>query len=69
MMSDASSFAEMEAQHVELLPTRTVMSLFSLGSDVGGDSTVVADACSGGVNGNTAGALVCIPAAVVNNHG
>ncbi len=28
-MSDAMSFAELEEQHVELLPPRTVLSLFS----------------------------------------
>jgi hypothetical protein len=30
-MSDALSFAEIEGQHVELLPARTVMSLFTAG--------------------------------------
>ncbi len=30
-MSDALSFAEIDGQHVELLPARTVLSLFSLG--------------------------------------
>jgi hypothetical protein len=29
-MSDNLTFAELEAQHVELLPPRTVLSLFSL---------------------------------------
>jgi hypothetical protein len=28
-MSDALSFAEIDGQHVELLPTRTVLSLFT----------------------------------------
>jgi hypothetical protein len=35
-MSDAVSFVEIDAQHVELLPTRTVMSMFSLGGGDGG---------------------------------
>jgi hypothetical protein len=30
-MSDAMSVAELEGQHVELLPARTVLSLFSVG--------------------------------------
>jgi hypothetical protein len=30
-MSDNLTFAELEAQHVELLPPRTVLSLFSVG--------------------------------------
>ena len=34
-MSDAVSFAEIDGQHVELLPARTVMSLFSTGSGGG----------------------------------
>jgi hypothetical protein len=36
-MSDVLSFAEIEKQHIELLPARTVLSLFSLD----GDDTVV----------------------------
>ncbi|MGB8256383.1 MAG: hypothetical protein WCE71_13560, partial [Pseudonocardiaceae bacterium] len=35
-MSDALSFAEIDGQHVELLPARTVMSMFSAGGDGGG---------------------------------
>jgi hypothetical protein len=31
MMSDMLSFAEMEEQHVELLPPRTVLSLLNMG--------------------------------------
>lgn len=30
-MTDALSFAEIDGQHLELLPTRTVLSLFSVG--------------------------------------
>ncbi|MGH3852380.1 MAG: hypothetical protein ACRDR6_02545 [Pseudonocardiaceae bacterium] len=40
-MSDALSFAEIEGQHVELLPARTVMTLFTAGE--GGQKT-----CTGG---------------------
>lgn len=39
-MSDAVSFAELDGQHVELLPARTVLSVFSAqdtgGADPGG---------------------------------
>ncbi|MGH3685556.1 MAG: hypothetical protein ACRDSM_10990 [Pseudonocardiaceae bacterium] len=35
-MSDAVSFVEIDGQHVELLPARTVMALFSLGGGDGG---------------------------------
>ncbi|MGH3778581.1 MAG: hypothetical protein ACRDRR_23055 [Pseudonocardiaceae bacterium] len=34
-MSDTVSFAELEGQHVELLPARTVLSMFSV-HDTGG---------------------------------
>src|SRR6185312_14872281 len=34
-MSDALSFGEIDAQQVELLPARTVLSLFSMGGDAG----------------------------------
>jgi hypothetical protein len=36
-MSDTLSFAEIDGQHVELLPARTVLSLFSTGRSGGGD--------------------------------
>ncbi|MGH3783892.1 MAG: hypothetical protein ACRDRO_25555 [Pseudonocardiaceae bacterium] len=38
-MSDALSFAEIDGQHVELLPARTVMSMFKAccGGGEGGD--------------------------------
>ena len=35
-MSDALSFTEIDGQHVELLPARTVLSLFAVGG-FGGD--------------------------------
>jgi hypothetical protein len=36
-MSDALSFVEIDGQHVELLPARTVMSMFSLDGGDGGN--------------------------------
>ena len=33
------SFADIESQHAELLPARTVMTLFTLGNDASGSST------------------------------
>ena len=45
-MSDAVSFVEIDGQHVELLPARTVMSVFSLGKGGGDGGT--------GGNGGTA---------------
>jgi hypothetical protein len=35
-MSDALSFVEIDGQHVELLPARTVMSMFHTGGGKGG---------------------------------
>jgi hypothetical protein len=35
-MSDALSFAEIDEQHLELLPARTVMSMFSVDCGCGG---------------------------------
>ncbi|HZA17996.1 MAG TPA: hypothetical protein VE645_14130 [Pseudonocardiaceae bacterium] len=43
-MSDALSLAEIDRQHVELLPARTVMSMFMTG-----------DCCSGGGHGGDGG--------------
>jgi hypothetical protein len=38
-MTDALSFAEIDAQHLELLPARTVLSLFATGGGAkGGDA-------------------------------
>jgi hypothetical protein len=36
-MSDSLSFAEIDGQHVELLPARTVMSMFVVKGGGGGD--------------------------------
>jgi hypothetical protein len=47
-MFDAMSFGEIDGQHVELLPARTVLSLFATGSSTGGD---------GGNGGNAQGGL------------
>jgi len=42
-MFDALSFVEIDGQHAELLPARTVMSaMFTSGGDKGGDHTCVA---------------------------
>lgn len=79
-MSDALSFAQIDGQHVELLPARTVLSMFSLGGrGGGGGSTVVTDSCSASSQPTTGGLLgllpvagsnsqICTPASVVNNH-
>jgi hypothetical protein len=48
-MSDALSFAEIDGQHVELLPARTVMSTFRTGG--GGDGG------TGGKGGSAQGGL------------
>ncbi len=48
-MSDALSFVEIDGQHVELLPARTVMSMFTLGE--GGDGG------NGGNGGNAQGGV------------
>ena len=48
-MSDALNFAEIDGQHVELLPARTVMSVFAMGGG-GGSST-------GGAGGPARGGL------------
>ena len=46
-MSDALSFVEIDGQHVELLPARTVMSLFVAGGCKGGDGGVGGDGGNG----------------------
>ncbi|MGH3783894.1 MAG: hypothetical protein ACRDRO_25565 [Pseudonocardiaceae bacterium] len=47
-MSDALSFVEIDGQHVELLPARTVMSMFHAGGGDGGQ---------GGGGGNAQGGV------------
>ena len=44
------SFAEIDSQHVELLPARTVMSMFILGNSC----------CSGSNGGGTGGGDACV---------
>ena len=67
-MSDALSFAEIDGQHAELLPARTVLSLLSMGDPGSDDNTVVtSSACTAG-NQGVLGALIggggvsCVPA-------
>jgi hypothetical protein len=50
-MSDALSFAEIDGQHIELLPARTVMSRFSAHGCEAGDGG------TGGNGGNAQGGL------------
>ncbi|MDQ2880604.1 MAG: hypothetical protein M3Y48_04915 [Actinomycetota bacterium] len=50
-MSDALSFAVIDGQHVELLPARTVMSMFSMGGCEAGDGG------TGGAGGTAQGGL------------
>ena len=46
-MSDVLTFAEIDGQHVELLPARTVMSMFAsdcgCGDDEGGGINILSD--------------------------
>ncbi|MGH3870881.1 MAG: hypothetical protein ACRDSR_05075 [Pseudonocardiaceae bacterium] len=49
-MSDALSFVEIDGQHVELLPARTVLSMFSVSCDCG------AAPSAGGGDGGVGGA-------------
>lgn len=75
-MSDVLSFAEMDGQHVELLPARTVLSMFHLADD-----SVIDSACQTTASPGTQGllgllgaqpaysTLVCQPAVVANNKG
>jgi hypothetical protein len=74
LMSDALSFVEIVGQHVELLPARTVLSVFRL--DPGSDDTVISNACTGGdlEKTGTLGTTVessatCLPAVVTHHAG
>ncbi len=51
-MSDALSFADIAGQDVELLPARTVMSMFSMGGEC-----EAGDGGTGGAGGNAQGGL------------
>lgn len=82
-MFDALSFAEIDDQHVELIPARTVLSLFGLAGDPAPPASDGATApapvvVSDGPGDSTViadtcsagtSSLSCIPAAIVNNHG
>jgi hypothetical protein len=48
-MSDALSFADIDGQHVELLPARTVLSLFSLANGDGGSNVVSTPSCQSAI--------------------
>jgi|SwirhisoilCB3_FD_contig_51_2034407_length_908_multi_12_in_0_out_0_1 hypothetical protein len=83
-MLDVLSFAEIDDLQAELIPARTVMSLFGLNGDPappasGGAAAPGPVVVSDGPGDSTviadtcsaagAGSLTCIPAAIVNNHG
>ncbi|MGH3785506.1 MAG: hypothetical protein ACRDRG_02915 [Pseudonocardiaceae bacterium] len=53
-MSDALSFVEIDGQHVELLPARTVLSLFGTGCGCGSDG---GNGGTGGDGGNGQGGI------------
>jgi hypothetical protein len=54
-MSDALSFAEIDGQHMELLPARTVLSMFSVGGPRGGDAGNGGQGGTGGAGGAGSG--------------
>jgi hypothetical protein len=54
-MSDALSFAEIDGQHPELLPARTVLSMFSVGGSRGGDAGNAGQGGTGGAGGKGMG--------------
>ncbi|MBV9061001.1 MAG: hypothetical protein JO296_18770 [Pseudonocardiales bacterium] len=60
-MFDALSFAEIDGQHAELLPARTVLSLFSTGGGGGGQkggcNQTQVGAVNVGLNGTQVAAL------------
>ena len=53
-MSDALSFVEIDGQHVELLPARTVLSLFATGGSRNGGA---GGGAQGGLGGNVPSGL------------
>jgi hypothetical protein len=61
-MSDALSFAEVDGQHVELLPSRTVLSM--LGGGLFGDDPATAAGGFGGAGGGVINANVPILSSV-----
>jgi hypothetical protein len=54
-MCDALSFVEVEGQHVELLPARTVLSMFTAGGPRGGDAGNGGNGGYGGEGGDAKG--------------
>ena len=56
-MFDALSFAEIDGQHVELLPARTVLSLFATGGSRNGGSGGPGGSAQGGVGVNVLSGL------------
>jgi len=76
-MSDTLSFAELDGQHVELLPARTVLSLFNFSGANGGIGGAGSDATGtvganigkinfGGHQVNILGSIVGAPGANAN---
>jgi hypothetical protein len=56
-MSDALSFVEIDGQHVELLPARTVMSMFTLSEGGDGGAGGAGGSAQGGVGVNVLSGL------------
>ncbi|MGH3719826.1 MAG: hypothetical protein ACRDRI_13515 [Pseudonocardiaceae bacterium] len=54
-MSDALSFTEIDEQRVELLPARTVLSMFRVGGPRGGDAGNAGQGGTGGAGGEGKG--------------
>jgi hypothetical protein len=57
-MSDTLNFTEIDTQHIELLPGRTVMSMFRTAGTTGGTSTAPAGGAKGGNALDMAGDLL-----------
>jgi hypothetical protein len=55
LMSDALSFVEIDGQHVELLPARTVLSMFNAAGPRGGDAGNGGTGGTGGTGGAGSG--------------
>lgn len=71
MMSDVLSFTEIGRMGVELLPARTLLSLFNL--DPG--DVIVSDACASGqtsrqglTGADSATQAVCVPGSIIVGH-
>ena len=73
LMSDAMTFAELNGQHVELLPSRTVLSVMSMVADAngtGGAGGTSSGATTGGAGGNATGGtgMISFPINVGAGH-